>query len=90
MERRRRVALDLLGGECVACGDANTWVLTFDHINGGGVAHRNRNPQVRGANISTWIRDNTERALTELQLLCANCHILKGRADVIAAWEAEH
>lgn len=70
---RKRLAIDILGGECVRCG--LTEQLQFDHID----------PKLKSFTITTrltgaaWYVIMEELALC--QLLCYPCHKIKTRED---------
>lgn len=74
----RLEAVSLYGGKCACCGDSNSLVLTFDHINGGGTRERREKKMV--ANASFY------RSLVGMgypngkyRLLCWNCNSSFGR-----------
>ncbi len=65
-----------LGGKCSRCGLADWRVLQLDHVTGNGREERN----ARGASwktTSAYTRHILEN-LDSYQLLCANCHVIKG------------
>jgi len=80
-ESRRRLRTETMigiaGGKpiCVCCGEKRSWALVFDHIHGGGTAHRrdsNTNVTIRLIRrewraTGFWPRDR-------YQLLCATCN----------------
>lgn len=69
--KRRRDALDMLGGECVRCGFDDWRGLQIDHVEGGG--HREYK-ELGNQTVYARIADgNTEG----YQLLCANCNMIK-------------
>ena len=69
--------LDLLGAQCVACYLVDRDVLEIDHIEP--VA---KSGQPRGhAMILSAIRKG-KMMTSDLQVLCANCHRRKTRADM--------
>lgn len=66
--KRRREALDYLGGECVECGSTEN--LEFDHID----------PATKVATIASLWTASKERFWTEVkkcQLLCHDHHVAK-------------
>lgn len=68
-ERRRLRAMELLGGECLDCGNPDERVLVFDHVRGKKVA-----------NIARLLNKAWERIEAELRkcdLVCANCHLIR-------------
>lgn len=74
LRRVRDEALDLLGGRCVRCGEADRVVLDIDHIDGSGhVDGRNRG----GLKLVRKVRANPG----QFQLLCCNCHRRKTAAQ---------
>jgi len=65
--KRRRDALELLGGKCVVCGKEDADDLEFDHID----------PATKSFNIaSNWSRSwgDLQKELAKCQLLCTKCH----------------
>lgn len=69
-ERNRLDLIKLLGKKCKHCGISNTDVLQFDHINNDG----------KGDAVSLKTRyyiKNIKQAKKRIQLLCANCHMIK-------------
>lgn len=73
----RREAIEAFGGKCMKCGFVEYECLQFDHIYGtenGGRAFRR--PRLKYLAILRGVL-----GFTELQLLCANCHILKTRRN---------
>ena len=64
----RHYVIDLLGGHCVGCGEADWRVLQVNHINGGGRA------ESRSSNIYEKIYKG-KRVLDDLDLRCANCNV---------------
>ncbi len=67
-----------LGGRCAGngCGVNDVRLLTVDHVNGDGAAHRGRrvpSPWVRWGKYLKAIESGSHA----LQLLCFNCHALK-------------
>lgn len=71
----RAEAIEVLGGKCARCGLDDHRVLQFDHVHGGG--HRERNTQDR---LKLYM-DVSKRRREDIQLLCANCHVLKTHHD---------
>lgn len=72
----KRISLiNLLGGHCVKCGFSDNRALQLDHINGGGVKHR----QTFKATDTYYLYylNNIKLAHQELQVLCANCNWIK-------------
>src|SRR5690606_20081515 len=70
-ERRalRKAVLDLLGGGCACCGEAEYVFLDIDHVNDDGAEERRR------TKVATW-----RLALVEperFQVLCRNCNWAK-------------
>ena len=69
-ERNRLDLIKLLGSKCKKCGIINPNVLQFDHIKNDG----------KGDPVSLKTRyyiKNIKEARKKLQLLCANCHMIK-------------
>ncbi len=69
----RHEVMALYGGKCACCGENSYEFLTFDHINGGGAAHK-RQGLVAGKRL-VWLRDTRP---TDIQVLCYNCNSAKG------------
>ena len=78
VKRQRRIdyLYERLGKECVQCGSTEN--LEFDHINPALKLTRTP-PQALG-------RDNVDKEIDNLQVLCHNCHKVKTRAQKAAAW----
>lgn len=68
-EQRQRI-LGILGGKCVKCGFGDARALQIDHINGGGTKE---NKALGPARYSQYLKTKCEG----LQLLCANCNMIK-------------
>lgn len=69
--RDKVVALEAYGGRCTCCGESEPSFLTFDHLEGGGGAHRRQDSLAR-KNISRWLIE--QGYPPEFQILCMNCH----------------
>jgi 5-methylcytosine-specific restriction endonuclease McrA len=92
-EATREMALDILGHKCIRCGITDGRLLDIDHIK-----PLLREPVViskwgkpRIANGKSWITlriVNGTEDLSNLQLLCCNCHRLKTLTD--GSWEGEY
>jgi 5-methylcytosine-specific restriction endonuclease McrA len=74
----RRKAIVKLGGRCVRCAYDDTRALVFDHV-------KPVRRGLRGVGKSKHTGQDTHRAVLNgskaYQLLCANCHMIKTRAD---------
>ncbi len=71
VELRRKVIVHL-GGRCCKCGFADERALQIDHVNGGGLKHRD----LLGSSYHVYklaLVDKTGM----FQLLCANCNWIK-------------
>lgn len=75
--RLRKEAIRLLGGECANCGNSDYRVLQIDHIE---IIKRKKKESTTHF-LSRIVRGLED--LTNLQLLCANCHMLKTYEDRI-------
>jgi LSD1 subclass zinc finger protein len=68
-------ALDMLGGQCVQCGERRVFALEFDHI----VPTRKRDnyhtkpSELHVGNSIFFGHEN----LFDIQILCASCHRIK-------------
>lgn len=62
------------GGCCACCGNPNMKLLQIDHINNDGCKTRKKNGNA-SFNVSLAIVKNNFP--NDLQLLCANCHMIK-------------
>lgn len=69
-------AYEILGGQCIVCGESDPMVLEFNHKDGGGKSHREAldSNRVHGSNFVKWILEHPAEAQERLELLCANCH----------------
>ena len=75
IESIRQDLFVILGGDvCTNCGMKDRRVLQFDHINGGGTKIRKESALYKEL---IRYRDNPDLAKKELQVLCANCNIIK-------------
>lgn len=72
-------ALELYGSKCRCCGEAWLPYLVFDHVSGGGTAHRAA-LKSGSHRVAAWVlrayRD-TGRPPESVQVLCANCNQAK-------------
>lgn len=67
-KKKRKYAVDKLGGKCVACG-FNRWIEALD------IHHTN--PSAKDPNFSSmrgWSIERIDRELVDCVLLCRNCH----------------
>lgn len=71
----RDKAFELLGGNCVRCGQTDREVLEIDHEH-----CENRTNRLTGSGLKEAIVRG-QVALKGLQLLCANCHRKKTTED---------
>lgn len=72
VRKRKRQIVELLGGECNACGFDAFHALQVDHRNGGG----GKSKYVSGVSLySAILRGDLDRK--DFQLLCANCNWIK-------------
>lgn len=68
---------EILGGtKCIKCKNEDARVLQFDHKNGGGRKDRKK---LGDASIKfyNYYVDHPKSAKSRLQVLCANCHVIK-------------
>jgi len=74
--KRRKDLIRLLGGRCVECGYyTDIRALCVDHINGGG--REDRKKFIGPLAYYRYYVVNTEEAKLKLQVLCANCNVIK-------------
>lgn len=74
-------ALEILGGQCRGCGEQDKAVLTLDHIDG-----REDGDSLSGTALRRAVVRG-EADLTNLQVLCANCHHRKSSGVDLDLWE---
>lgn len=78
--RRRRRALDLLGGACACCGlagEAFASVLTLHHVRGTGGEHRRLLGSIgRGLSEEIVMLGGSPPPPFDVEILCRNCHEL--------------
>lgn len=71
------IIMDFLGGKCSTCSISDKRVLQFDHISPIKRKHNNSSWGRRtGSNLVSAILKGDED-LSNIQLLCANCHMRK-------------
>lgn len=75
--RRRRAVLEMLGGKCRACGEDEEIVLQIDHIN---PIRRGGRAILSGSNTIGRLLSGS-LAPSEVQILCANCHVRKTKKE---------
>ncbi len=73
----RKEALEALGGKCVRCGFSDSDALQIDHIYG--TENGTRELRKTRSKYLAILRGAVDR--TELQVLCANCHMIKTRRN---------
>ena len=61
--------------QCAHCSMSDIDVLTIDHMNGGGNAHRRTLGLPSGTTFREWLRRN--KFPEGYQVLCANCNLKK-------------
>jgi hypothetical protein len=72
MMKLRLKLFDILGHVCVRCGyDIDIRALQFDHINNNGKEERSK------SSFLNYYTKHPEEARKKLQVLCANCNVLK-------------
>ncbi len=80
--KRKMEALNKYGRSCANCGIVDTEVLSIDHINNDGAAHRRQTGAGSGSAFYAWLKAFEYPA--GFQTLCLNCnhkkylHSLKG------------
>jgi len=70
--RLRHQAVDLYGGKCTCCGEMEYDFLQFDHVNDDGKHDRKKTGMG-----PAFIRHLLNNQPLDIQLLCANCHLVK-------------
>lgn len=74
-QRLKEEAFRRYGACCACCGDSYEPYLEFDHIDGGGHAHRK---SLSSNGLTAVLQDMKKRGWPPiLQVLCANCHRAK-------------
>ena len=68
-QEQKEVVIRHYGGECEACGERESDVLTVDHINGDGAEHRK---EVPASQIHAWLIRN--EFPPGFRILCFNCN----------------
>lgn len=76
--KKRRIAvrnavIELLGGKCNRCSIIDARVLQIDHVK---AIHREKSGKESGHKVALKILNGIIK-LSEVQLLCANCHVIK-------------
>lgn len=73
---QRQKGIDILGGKCSNCDEADCEVLQFHH----------KNPAEKEFTLSAnWANkdwDKLEKEINKCELLCSNCHIKLHRKDI--------
>ncbi len=75
----KREALQLYGGRCVCCGEANPGFLTFDHVNG--ITSEWQYPRGRRKGGRELFRRLINNHAPDIQVLCYNCNCGRFRND---------
>ncbi len=84
--RRARIkTVFIYGGKCEDCGLEDVRVLQLHHVNGGGSAARRARGEKEGTRLMRIIAKSGSRD-PELDLLCANCHLIRHWND---RWDPE-
>jgi hypothetical protein len=73
LERLKIKTFAQYGGACVCCGISDIDVLTIDHIDQQGAAHKRALKLASGGNTYRWLRDNGYPE--GFRLLCFNCNV---------------
>ena len=63
--------------KCACCGEPHIELLTLDHMNGDGAAHRKKHPKAK--NLYIWLRQNDYPPGYEI--LCFNCNYSSSRDE---------
>jgi hypothetical protein len=75
----RAAVIALYGGRCACCGEEESDFLTIDHINNDGHKWRKED---RSTYIVGMYRYALKEKRADLQLLCYNCNMSKGRYGI--------
>jgi len=70
-QKYRKIVINAYGGKCNCCNNTNPRILQLDHINNDGKFHRKQ----INTTMYKWAIKN--KFPLNLQLLCANCHMIK-------------
>lgn len=77
-ERARSGVIEMLGGKCECCGEADQEVLTIDHRKGNGAELREAGEPIGQLLYKKIIRIGLPDAFETYQLLCFNCNFALG------------
>ena len=70
----KKAALDAYGGRiCAWCSETGMLILSLDHVNNDGSAHR----KIIGTSLYRWLGKNNYPQEPPLQVLCINCQVAK-------------
>ena len=69
--------IEIYGGRCASCGVDDREVLTLDHVNNDGAAHRRELGGDSSILLARWCVRNDYPP--SIQVLCANCQLRKAR-----------
>lgn len=75
-EKMREKLFDIIGRRCVVCGFLDIRALQFDHINGNGRKENIRLKRSPYLYLKYYV-DHPDIARDTLQVLCANCNLIK-------------
>lgn len=70
----RLSVINLLGGQCVRCGECDLRCLQLDHINGGGNKETKTTFNRNRRNMYRYYINNPKELYQKYQILCANCN----------------
>ena len=76
--RYKLLAYEILGNKCIQCEIVDTRVFTIDHIDP--VLRHHKNEHHSGSELRRLVATG-KLTPKEVQLLCANCHIIKTSED---------
>lgn len=85
--KKRELAIQALGGECIVCGIDDHDVLEFDHIEPL-LRKTNSHKKCKGDTYQEILSD--ENSIGKFQLLCANCHTKKTRMNNEYSFKGKH
>ena len=91
-QKRNAEWLDAYKAErgCARCGERDSVVLQFDHIDPATKPKHQYNPLRQNWTVNWTMlgKERREMELAKCQVLCANCHLRKTKKEVREFWDA--